>query len=53
MALIPKKAGAIELTEFRKLSLVGSVYKILAEVLANRLKGVLGRIVSDKQNALI
>ena len=53
MALIPKKAGAIELTDFRKLSLVGSVYKILAKVLANRLKGVLGRIVSDKQNALI
>ena len=48
MALIPKKAGAIELTDFRKLSLVGSVYKILAKVLANRLKGV-----SDKQNALI
>ena len=45
--------GAIELTDFRKLSLVGSVYKILAKVLANRLKGVLGRIVSDKQNALI
>lgn len=53
VALIPKKAGAIELTDFRKLSLVGSVYKILAKVLANRLKGVLGRIVSDKQNALI
>lgn len=53
VALIPKKAGAIELTDFRKLSLVGSVYKILAKVLANHLKGVLGRIVSDKQNALI
>ena len=45
--------GAIELTDFRKLSLVGNVYKILAKVLANRLKGVLGRIVSDKQNVLI
>ena len=45
--------GAIELTDFRKLSLVGSVYKILAKVLANRLNGVLGRIVSDKQNVLI
>ena len=45
--------GAIELSDFRKLSLVGSVYKILAKVLANRLNGVLGRIVSDKQNVLI
>lgn len=43
----------IELTDFRKLSLLGSVYKILTNVLANRLMGVLGRIVSDKQNALI
>ena len=45
--------GAIELTDFRKLSLLGSVYKILTNVLANRLMGVLGRIASDKQNALI
>ena len=43
----------IELTDFGKLSLLGSVYKILTNVLANRLMGVLGRIVSDKQNGLI
>lgn len=39
VALIPKKAGAIEVTNFRPISLVGSVYKILAKTLANHIKG--------------
>jgi hypothetical protein len=37
IGLIPKKSGAIELKDFRPISLVGSVYKIIANVLANRL----------------
>ena len=41
IALIPKKNGASNIREFRPISLVGSVYKILAKVLANRLKEVL------------
>ena len=36
IALIPKKNGASNIREFRPISLVGSVYKILAKVLANR-----------------
>ena len=47
MALIPKKVGALEVKDIPAISLVGSVYKILANVLANRLKGVLGEIVSN------
>ena len=41
IALIPKKNGAFNIRDFRPISLVGSVYKILAKVLANRLKEVL------------
>ena len=41
IALIPKKNGASNIRDFRPISLVGSVYKILAKVLANRLKEVL------------
>ena len=41
VALIPKKNGASNIRDFRPISLVGSVYKILAKVLANRLKEVL------------
>lgn len=34
VALIPKKAGAIELNDFRPISLVGGVYKIISKLLA-------------------
>ena len=35
IALIPKKNDASNIKDFRPISLVGSVYKILAKVLAN------------------
>jgi hypothetical protein len=40
---------------FRNISitLIGSVYNILAKVLANRLKQVLGVLISDSQNVFI
>jgi hypothetical protein len=53
VVLIPKKAGAIEIKNFRPISLVGSMYKIISKVLANRLKGVLGGLLSQSQNAFI
>ena len=51
--LIPKKANAVEVKDFRPISLVGSVYKILAKVLANRLSMVLAAVISPSQNAFI
>jgi hypothetical protein len=53
VVLIPKKAGAIEIKDFRPISLVGSMYKIISKVLANRMKGVLGGLLSQSQNAFI
>ena len=41
IALIPKKNDASNIRDFRPISLVGSVYKILSKVLENRLGGVL------------
>ena len=38
IALIPKKNDASNIQDFRPISLVGSLYKILSKVLANRLK---------------
>ena len=35
LALIPKKANAMEMKDFRPISLVGGVYKIILKVLAN------------------
>ena len=51
LSLISKRANAVEVKDFRPISLVGSVYKILAKVLANRLSRVLSTIISPSQSA--
>ena len=53
IALIPKKNGASNIRDFRPISLVGSVYKILAKVLANRLKEVLDQLISESLNSFV
>ncbi|RVX11178.1 Transposon TX1 uncharacterized 149 kDa protein [Vitis vinifera] len=47
------KVGAENLGDFRPISLVGGLYKLLAKVLANRLKKVIGKVVSIAQNAFV
>jgi hypothetical protein len=49
IALIPKVTSPQLLHDFRPISLVGCLYKVLAKVLANRLRGVIGSVVSDSQ----
>ena len=46
LVLIPKKSGAEDLGDFRPISLLGGLYKLLAKMLANRLKKVVGKVVS-------
>ena len=41
IALIPKKNDASNISDFQPISLAGSVYKILAKVLANHMRMVL------------
>ena len=47
IALIPKKNDASNIRDFRLISLVGSLYKILSKVLANRLKQVLDQLIFE------
>ena len=53
LILIPKKGDAEDIKDFRPISLLGGLYKILAKVLANRLKRVVGKVVSEAQNAFV
>jgi hypothetical protein len=53
VVLIPKKPGVSDVKDFRPICLIGSVYKILSKVLTNRLKVVLGAVLSPTQNAFI
>ena len=53
LVLIPKKGGVEDLWDFRPISLLGGLYKLLAKVLANRLKKVLGKVVYVDQNAFV
>jgi hypothetical protein len=52
LALIPKKNDARNIKDFRPISLIGSVYKLLSKVLANRLKEVFD-LISESQNAFV
>jgi hypothetical protein len=53
LTLIPKKTNANEVRDFRPIALVGSIYKIVAKVLANRFSTALGGIISSTQNAFV
>ena len=53
IALIPKVDSPQRLSDFHSISLVGSLYKILSKVLANRLRLVMDSVISDSQSAFI
>ena len=53
IALIPKIPDAKSVKDFRPISLIGSLYKIIAKILANRLVMVLGDIVNEVQSAFV
>uniref|UniRef100_A0A2N9IM47 Reverse transcriptase zinc-binding domain-containing protein n=1 Tax=Fagus sylvatica TaxID=28930 RepID=A0A2N9IM47_FAGSY len=53
IALIPKKRDALNIRDFRPISLVGSMYKLLSKVLANRIRLVMESLISSSQNAFV
>ncbi|GKF54788.1 RNA-directed DNA polymerase, eukaryota, reverse transcriptase zinc-binding domain protein [Tanacetum coccineum] len=53
IALIPKSPGAKMVKDFRPISLIGSLYKIIAKLLANHLVTVMGDLVNEVQYAFI
>jgi hypothetical protein len=53
ISLIPKIPGANSLKDFRPISIMGGIYKIIAKVITNRLKSVLENVISKSQIAFI
>ncbi|GKA49395.1 RNA-directed DNA polymerase, eukaryota [Tanacetum coccineum] len=53
VALIPKVMDAKFVNDFRPISLIGCVYKVITKVLANRLASVIADLVSDTQSAFV
>jgi hypothetical protein len=53
VTLISKIKGVNRLKDFRPISLVGSLYKIILKLLATRVKQVMSEVISDHQNAFI
>jgi hypothetical protein len=53
VALLPKKAEAVEVKDFRSISLIHSFAKIVTKILANRLAENLPKMVFPNQSALV
>jgi hypothetical protein len=53
LTLIPKGDHPQRLMDYRPICLIGCIYKILSELLANRLKGVIGKLISKNQTGFV
>uniref|UniRef100_A0A803Q9L8 Reverse transcriptase domain-containing protein n=1 Tax=Cannabis sativa TaxID=3483 RepID=A0A803Q9L8_CANSA len=53
VVLIPKKKKPELITEMRPISLCNVLYKVISKVLTNRMKHLMGSIISENQSAFI
>jgi hypothetical protein len=53
IVLLPKKQDAMTLAEYRPISLINNLIKIITKILANRLSPFMNNLVSYAQNAFI
>ena len=53
IVLIPKKNGALDISDYRPISLIGCIYKVLAKVLVRRMVKVMDKLISENQNAFV
>ncbi|GKB25032.1 RNA-directed DNA polymerase, eukaryota, partial [Tanacetum coccineum] len=53
IALIPKISDAKYVSDYRPISLIGCVYKVVTKILAIRLANIISDIISDTQSAFL
>ena len=53
IALIPKIKDPQLISDFRPISLIGCVYKIIAKVLSNRLSKVMNHLIDERQSVFV
>ena len=53
LTLIPKEVNPATFDKFQPISLCNSSYKILAKLLANQLKPLLGKLISPLQGGFV
>ena len=53
IASVLKKVGDLGIKDYRPISLLGSLYKILTKVLAGRMQKIMPKIISNEQGAFV
>lgn len=53
LALIPKKIDSMVMRDYRPIACCNVLYKVVSKIIANRLKLLLPRIISDNQSAFV
>ena len=53
ITMVPKRENPSTLNEYRTISLVSCVYKVISKILANRLKRVLLKVIDKYQTAIL
>ncbi|GKV40773.1 hypothetical protein SLEP1_g48376 [Rubroshorea leprosula] len=53
IVLIPKKDNPIRIEDYRPISLIGCMYKLISKLLANRLSKVIEGLIGENQSAFI
>jgi hypothetical protein len=53
LALILKESNPSNFSRFRPISLCNSTYKVLTKIIANRIKPLLGKLISENQGGFM
>ncbi|CAA7028173.1 unnamed protein product [Microthlaspi erraticum] len=53
LVLIPKTTNASSTSDFRPISCLNTAYKVISKLLANRLQGILSKVISNPQSAFM